>query len=71
MESSSTAARMRDYRKRKRFGVRSVRVPLDGTDIDFLIQAKLLNSGERNDLVALKDAILGLIYRAQDEMRKP
>jgi hypothetical protein len=67
--SSSTAAlRMRRYRKQRRQGLRYVRIPLHVTDIDALIRMGLLKEDQRDDLEALQTAVLGLLYRAEDDL---
>ena len=56
--------RMRVYRKRRRQGLRYVRIPLCVTEIDDLIRMGLLTQDQRHDHEALHTAILGIVYRA-------
>jgi len=65
--SSPAAQRMRLYRKRRREGVRYVPVPLDVVDIDGLIRIRLLKEDQRQDIDALRAAVLTLVYRATEE----
>jgi hypothetical protein len=64
---STAAERMRLYRKRRRDGMRYVRVPLHVTDIDALIRMRLLKEEQRQDAEALQAAVLSLVYRACEE----
>jgi len=66
--SSAGAQRMRQYRKRRRRGLRSVRILLDETDIDALIRMKLLKEHQRQDAEALQTAVTGLVYRVQEDL---
>jgi hypothetical protein len=66
--SSPAAQRMRRYRKQRRQGLRSVRILLDETDIDALIRMRLLKEDQRQDVEALQTAVLGLVYRVQDDL---
>jgi hypothetical protein len=66
--SSPAAQRMRRYRKQRRQGLRSVRILLDETDIDALIRMRLLKEDRRQDVEALQTAVLGLLYRAEDDL---
>ena len=66
--SSPAAQRMRRYRKQRRRGLRSVRILLDETDIDALIRMRLLKEDQRQDVEALQTAVLGLVYRAQEDV---
>jgi len=59
---------MRHYRKQRRQGLRSVRIPLHVTDIDALIRMRLLKEDQRQDVEALQTAVLGLLYRAGDDL---
>ena len=59
---------MRRYRKQRRRGLRSVRILLDETDIDALIRMRLLKEDQRQDVEALQTAVLGLVYRAQEDV---
>jgi hypothetical protein len=66
--SSPAAQRMRRYRKQRRQGLRPVRILLDETDIDALIRMRLLKEDERQDVEALQTAVLGLLYRAEEDL---
>ena len=66
--SSPAAQRMRRYRKQRRQGLRSVRILLDETDIDALIRMRHLKEEQRQDVEALQTAVLGLLYRAEDDL---
>ena len=66
--SSPAAQRMRRYRKHRREGLRSVRVPLYETDCDVLIRIGLLKEDQRQDRKALQKALLGLLYRAEQDL---
>jgi hypothetical protein len=59
---------MRRYRKQRRQGLRSVRILLDETDIDALIRMRLLKEDQRQDVEALRTAVLGLVYRVQEDV---
>jgi hypothetical protein len=41
---------------------------LDETDIDALIRMRLLKADQRQDVEALQTAVLGLVYRAQEDL---
>jgi len=56
---------MRRYR---RLGLRSVRILLDDMDIDALIEMTLLKEDQRQDVKALQKALLGLLYRAEEDL---
>lgn len=62
--SATAAERMRAYRKRRRYGPWNVTVPLSDTDIDGLVRLKMLQQNERQDLVALQAAVMGVLYGA-------
>ena len=66
--SSPAAQRMRRYRKQRRQGLRSVRILLDETDIDALIRMRLLKEDQRQEVEALQTAVLGLVYRVQEDV---
>jgi len=66
--SSPGAQRMRRYRKRRRQGLRSVRILLDQPGIDALIEMTLLKEDQRQDVKALQKALLGLLYRAEENL---
>jgi len=59
---------MRRYRKQRRQGLRPVRIWLDETDIDALIRMRLLKEDQRQDPEALQTAVLGLLYRAEEDL---
>ena len=65
---SPGAIRMRRYRKQRRQGLRPVRILLDETDIDALIRMRLLKEDQRHDVEALQTAVLGLLYRAEEDL---
>jgi hypothetical protein len=64
---SPGAVRMRRYRKQRKQGLRPVRILLDEMDIDALIRIRLLKEDQRQDAKALQKALLGLLYRAEEE----
>ena len=66
--SSPAAVRMRRYRKQRSRGLRSVRILLDDMDIDALIEMTLLKEDQRQDVKALQKALLGLLYRAEENL---
>ena len=55
---SQAAERMRIYRQRRRRGHRCIRILLNGTEIDALIEKGFLQELQRQD----PDAILGAVY---------
>ena len=57
---------MRRYRKHRKLGLRSVRILLDEWDIDALIDMRFLKEDQRQDVKALQKALLGLLYRAEE-----
>ena len=59
---------MRRYRKQRRLGLRSVRILLDQPGIDALIEMTLLKEDQRQDVKALQKALLGLLYRAEEDL---
>ena len=65
---SPGAVRMRRYRKQRKQGLRSVRTLLDEMDIDALIRMRLLKEDQRQDPKALQKAVLGLLYRAEEDL---
>ena len=65
---SPAAQRMRRYRERVRQRLRYIPIPLHETDIDALIRMRLLKQDERQDVQALQTAVLGLLYRAEDDL---
>ena len=54
--------RMRLYRKRRREGMRYVRIPLHVTKIDELVRLGFLRGEQCQDPEALQMAVLGIIY---------
>jgi hypothetical protein len=66
--STPAAQRMRRYRKHRRERLRSVRIPLHATDCDVLIRMGLLKDDQRQDPKALQKALLGLLYRAEQDL---
>jgi len=66
--SSPGAVRMRRYRKQRRQGLRPVRILVDENDIDALIRMRLLKEDQRQDPEALQTAVLGLLYRAEEDL---
>jgi hypothetical protein len=66
--SSPAAQRMRRYRKHRKQGLRSVRILLDEMDVDALIVMTLLKEDQRQDVKALQKALLGLLYRAEENL---
>jgi hypothetical protein len=69
IEPLSAAERMRLYRKRRRQGLRYVRIPLHVTEIDDLIRMGLLKEAGRKDDEALQAVALNLVHQALDEAR--
>jgi hypothetical protein len=65
---SPGAVRMRRYRKQRKQGLRSVRILLDEMDIDALIRIRLLKEDQRQDPKALQKSVLGLLYRAEEDL---
>jgi hypothetical protein len=59
---------MRRHRRQRRQGLRSVRILLDETDIDALIRMRLLREEQRHEIEALQTAVLGLVYRAEEDL---
>ena len=67
--SSRVAERMRLYRKRRhQEGLRSVRIWLPVTDIDYFIR-EVLTERQRQRPDALEAGLAGIIQQALDEMR--
>lgn len=64
---ATAAERMRLYRKRRRQGLRYVRIPLHVTEVDSLIRMGLLEKEQRHDPERLQTAVLGLIYRVLED----
>ena len=59
--SSPEAERMRLYRKRRREGMRYVRIPLHVTKIDDLVRLGFLRGEQCQDPEALQMAVLGIM----------
>jgi hypothetical protein len=69
-ESCSQAAkRMRLYRKRRRQGLRYVRILLRVTTIDDMIRFGLLEEGQRERPEALRAVVVYLIRQAMEARR--
>ena len=66
--SSPAAQRMRRYRKQRKQGLRYIPIPLHETDIDALIRMRRLKEDQRHDVEALQTAVLGLLYRAEEDL---
>lgn len=66
--SSPAAQRMRLYRERRRQRLRYIPIPLHATDIDGLIRIRLLTEDQRQDIDALRAAVLTLVYRATEDL---
>jgi hypothetical protein len=54
---------MRAHRERRRGGLRCVNIQLRETEVDVLIQKKLLNPDARNDSYAVRDALHAYLDR--------
>jgi hypothetical protein len=54
---SAAAKRMRYHRERQRMGLRCVTVQLRATEVDVLVQKKLLAPDARNDVYAIREAL--------------
>jgi hypothetical protein len=67
LSSSPSAKRMRLYRKRRRRGLRFIRIPLHVTDIDALVIKKLLKDVDRQDPEAIQNAICDLLARVLED----
>jgi len=61
---SPVAQRMRLYRERRRQRLRYIPIPLHVTDIDGLIRIGRLKEDQREDVDALRAAVLTLVYWA-------
>jgi len=66
---SRVAERMRLYRKRRRLGLRSVRILLRVTEIDDLVRLGLLDEEQRESPEALQAVVSNLFHQALDETR--
>jgi hypothetical protein len=64
LSSAPAAERMRRYRKRRRRGIRCVRVQIHVTEIDALIRKKYLDQQSRDDLKAVEYAIRTVVLDA-------
>ena len=64
LSSAPAAERMRRYRKRRRRGIRCVRVQIHVTEIDALIRKKYLDQQSRDDLKAVEYAIRTVVLAA-------
>ena len=64
---TSTAERMRLYRKRRGQGLQFVRIPLHVTEIDKLLRLGLLREEQRQEQEALRAAVLSLVRQALDD----
>jgi len=64
--SSPAAQRMRLYRERRRQRLRYISIPLHVTDIDGLIRIGRLKEDQREDVDALRAAVLTLVYLAAE-----
>jgi hypothetical protein len=65
----TAAERMRSYRKRRRQGMRYVRIPLCIEEVDALIRMGRLKDDPRTDAEVLQAAVLNLVYRALDQVQ--
>ena len=61
---TSTAERMRLYRKRRGQGLQFVRIPLHVTEIDKLRRLGFLKEEQRQEQEALRAAVLSLVRQA-------
>ena len=64
LSCAPVAERMRRYRKRRRRGIRCVRVQIHVTEIDALIRKKYLDQQSRDDLKAVEYAIRTVVLDA-------
>jgi hypothetical protein len=64
---NTAAERMRLYRKRRREGMRYVRIPLHVMEVDALIRIGRLKEDSRTDAEVLQAAVLSLLYQALGE----
>jgi hypothetical protein len=60
---SAAAERMRAHRERRRLGLRCITVQLRATELTELIRRGLLKEDERNDYLAVRDALHGHLDR--------
>ena len=66
--SSPAAQRMRRYRKQRKQGLRYIPIQLHETDVDAFIRLGLLKEDQRQDIDALRAAVLTLVYRATEDL---
>ena len=66
LSSAPAAVRMRLHRKRRREGMRYVRIPLQSSEVEDLIRLKVLQRAHREDADALQAAVLTIVYQALD-----
>jgi hypothetical protein len=60
---------MRIYRKRRRQGLRSVRILLRVTDIDEFIRLGLLEEDQRESPEAIQTVVVNLLHQIMEEIR--
>ena len=66
--SSPAAQRMRRYRKRRRQPMRYIPIPLHVSEIDALVRMRLLKDEQRQDVEALRTAVLTLVYGVIEDL---
>ena len=64
LSSAPAAERMRLYRKRRRRGMRCLRIQIHVSEIDALIRKKYLDQQSRDDLKAVEYAIRTVVLAA-------
>ena len=64
LSSAPVAERMRRYRKRRRRGMRCLRIQIHVSEIDALIRKKYLDQQSRDDLKAVEYAIRTAVLAA-------
>ena len=64
LSSAPVAERMRLYRKRRRRGMRCLRIQIHVSEIDALIRKKYLDQQSRDDLKAVEYAIRTVVLDA-------
>ena len=64
LSSAPAAERMRRYRKRRRRGMRCLRIQIHVSEIDALIRKKYLDQQSRDDLKAVEYAIRTAVLAA-------
>jgi hypothetical protein len=57
---------MRQYRERRRQGLRHVTIRLYPSDVDGLVRTKFLDEKDRDDPVMLQSVVVGLVYDVSD-----